>query len=84
MDLYLLGLFAIVLIVIFILLNLRGRHRQHTRHHPVGSPEYNAQIVEAVRTLNERMSPAGKRVPERVAIDIIQDVTERYGKRDEE
>jgi hypothetical protein len=73
-----------VIIVVFILLNLPRRHRKHTQHHAVGSPEYNAQVVEAVRTLNERMNPTGKHAPERVAMDIIQDVTERYGKRDEE
>lgn len=42
----------------------------------VGSPEYNAQVVEAIRSLNERLAPQGKRVPERVAIEIIQQVLE--------
>lgn len=37
----------------------------------VGSPEYNAQIVDAIRQVNERLASQGKHVPERVAMDII-------------
>ena len=42
----------------------------------VGSPEYNAQVVSAIRTLNMQLASQGKRVPERVAIDIIHQVIE--------
>jgi hypothetical protein len=37
----------------------------------IGSPEHNAQIVAALRQVNEQLAPQGKRVPERVAIDVI-------------
>ena len=39
----------------------------------VGSPEHNAQIIAALRQVNEQLEPQGKRVPERVAIHIIID-----------
>jgi hypothetical protein len=39
----------------------------------VGSPEYNAQIIAALRQVNEQLAPQGKRVPERAAIHIIMD-----------
>ncbi len=37
----------------------------------VGSPEYNAQVVGAIRTLNEQLASQGKRIPEKAAIQII-------------
>jgi hypothetical protein len=45
------------------------------RRYEVGSPEHNAQIVDAVRTINERIAAQGKRIPERTAIDIIRQTT---------
>jgi hypothetical protein len=45
----------------------------------VGSPEFNAQIVSAIHALNEQLEPQGKRIPERVAIDIISRTTREYG-----
>lgn len=56
----------------------RYHQRQWMKEHPrpaiyeVGSPEYNAQIVGMVRTLNQRLAERGQRLPERTAIDIIR------------
>ncbi|MHB8596729.1 MAG: hypothetical protein ACYDER_07960 [Ktedonobacteraceae bacterium] len=58
------------------------RSRSHGNHPPiyaVGSPEYNAQVVAAIRQVNERLAPEGKRVPERTAIDIIRQATGQDG-----
>jgi hypothetical protein len=78
----LLGGLIIVLGLLEIALRIRDRLRQRAetsdRARPsappmyaVGSPEYNAQIVDAIRQVNERLAPEGKHVPERVAMDII-------------
>jgi hypothetical protein len=48
----------------------------------VGSPEFNAQIVSAIHALNDQLEPQGKRIPERVAIDIISRTTREYGRPD--
>lgn len=63
----------------FLLRWLRDRAaRAYLAKHPrpaiyeIGSPEYNAQIVGAIRTLNERIAASGRRVPEKTAIDIIR------------
>ncbi len=44
--------------------------------HAVGSPEHHAQIVAAIHQVNERLEPQGKRVPERVAMEIIKQLEE--------
>jgi hypothetical protein len=58
----------------------RRRMRQWRREHPqsmystsyaVESPEYNAQIVGVIRELNRRLIGQGKRIPEKIAIEII-------------
>lgn len=59
---------------------LRKQGKQQPGIYEVGSPEYNAQIVGALRQVNERLALDGKRVPERVAIDIIQKTNDLYGK----
>lgn len=41
----------------------------------VGSPEYNAQLNDLLRTLNLQLEPEGKRIPERAVIMIIQQAT---------
>ena len=86
----LLGLSLIALVVVLVILleirlairrrRLRRQHAQQPTIHAVGSPEYNAQVVDMIRQLNERLAKDGKRVPERVAIDIITQVTDQYGK----
>lgn len=62
-------------------------HQRHARNvpaqprplHAVGSPEYNAQVVAALQQLNERLATQGKRIPERTALEIIQDQEESEG-----
>lgn len=56
---------------------LRRQARQRPPIHEVGSPEYNAQMVGMIRTLNEQLASQGKRVPERVAMDLLQHIMER-------
>lgn len=62
---------------------LRQQRNQQPQIYEVGSPEYNAQIVGAVRQLNERLAPDGRRIPERVAIEIIEQVTNQYGRKED-
>ena len=55
--------------------SITRRRRARSEQPPiyaVGSPEYNQQIVAALRQVNERLEPQGKRVPERAAIEIIK------------
>ncbi len=47
------------------------QHRQ-SRGYAVGSPEYNAQVVQVIHQVNERLAPHGKRLPERAAIEMIR------------
>lgn len=63
---------------------LRRPHAQQPAIHAVGSPEYNAQIVDALRQVNERLAKDGKRVPERAAIDIITQISTHYGSKPEQ
>jgi hypothetical protein len=78
----LLVLLAVVQGVRFIM-RQRSRRRNRTSQQPpiyaVGSPEYNAQIVGMIYTLNERLARRGKRIPERVAMDVIQRSTGEEG-----
>lgn len=48
----------------------------------VGSPEYHAQIVAAIREVNKQLAPEGKRVPERDALDILRQTIGMTGKPD--
>lgn len=88
-----LGTAIIILGLIEAILELRNWRRRRTKTsaippaspiYEVGSPEYNAQIVDAIHTLNERLAPEGKRVPERVALDIIRQATRMTGEPDGE
>jgi hypothetical protein len=84
------SLIIMALIVVFVLFaealpalrrrRLRKQPNQQPPIYAVGSPEYNAQVISTIHKLNERLAPQGKRVPERAAIDIIQQVTDGYGK----
>jgi hypothetical protein len=74
----LIGLAILVEIVCWLSRRRRDRAaRAYLAQHPqgrsyaVGSPEYNAQVVAAIRQVNERLEPQGKRVPERAAMEII-------------
>jgi hypothetical protein len=55
----------------------RKYQQEHLRPavYEVGSPEHAAQIVEAIYTLNRQLASQGKRIPEKTAIQIIQQVT---------
>lgn len=75
------------------ILERRNRRRRRTKTsaippvspiYEVGSPEYNAQIVGVIHTLNERLASEGKRVPERVALDITRQATRLTGEPDGE
>src|SRR5579872_7291700 len=72
---FLLLLFAVIGLDAWIKSIRDERRRKASGERPhvyaIGSKEHNAQIVKAVRTVNEQLAPQGKRVPERVAIDII-------------
>jgi len=48
-----------------------AQHRQN-RGYAVGSPEDNAQVVQVIHQINERLTPQGKRLPERVALEMIR------------
>jgi len=79
----LIGLSIPVTIVSWLSQRRRDRAaRAYLAQHPqvkgyaIGSPEYNAQIVAAIRQVNERLAPQGKRVPERVAMEIITHMEE--------
>jgi len=68
------GILGILLIVLLIGIGLatwaktvRDERRSHARAehspvHAIGSPEYNAQFVDAIRQVNERLAPEGKRI----------------------
>jgi hypothetical protein len=53
-----------------------AEHPLPGRSYEVGSPEHNAQIVAMIRQTNKGLEPQGKRVPERVAIEIIRNMEE--------
>jgi len=52
--------------------NSRAAHRADPPIYAIGSPEHNAQLVEAIHQVNECLAKQGKRVPERAVIDIIE------------
>jgi hypothetical protein len=63
---------------------LRKQRGQQPTIYAVGSPEDNARVVQAIRQVNERLAPEGKRVPERVAIDIIRQRTDGHEKPEDQ
>jgi hypothetical protein len=53
-----------------------AQHPLPGRSYEVGSPEYHAQIVAMIHQTNEQLEPQGKRIPERVTIEIIKQIEE--------
>ena len=77
-----LGLLALIAILELLTALRRQRRKRRSQEPPiyaVGSPEDNARVVQAIRKLNEQLAPEGKRVPERVVIDIIRQRTHGQG-----
>lgn len=80
-SLGLLALMGLGILIAEVLPALRRRKQpgQQPTISEVGSPEDNARVVQAIRQINTRLAQDGKRIPERVAIDIIQQRTNWQG-----
>ena len=79
----LIALAAFLELLTLVLLALRRKLREQRGQQPtiyaIGSPEDNARVVQALRQINERLAQDGRRVPERVAIDIVRQRTDGQG-----
>lgn len=47
----------------------------------VGSPEYNAQLIGALRALSERLEAEGKLIPAQTTADIVRQINEEHGQQ---
>ena len=76
-------LVALAEIVSWLSRSLRDQAAQaYLEQHPmgksyaVGSPEYNAQVVQVIHQINEQVALQGKRLPERAVIEMIRQMEE--------
>lgn len=75
-----LGLIALLeLLIALCRRQLRKQRNQQQTIYAVGSPEDNARVVQVIRQVNERLAQDGRRIPERVALDIIRQRTDGQG-----